>query len=845
MVTTPLDLKYIYKRGRGLERRKSVNESARIPDLSGHMSEDFYRRKVETFARDCISYKDALNLLETLYQSNRFDLLESCTQKVINDVIPTVESAELPNCTSCIDSADIGDINRDRLIEAAKLYKSIDRITKNHRNLSKRFEMNLNGKSDKEKCYKICEMVCTYNLSKFIKFNIALEETAYLGYMNGNRMPDKVMVEHVSDYFLMMDDNSQSDIDHYRDAVKDSKIISEGADVNAKYLTCGVKKSSYWKDRLNEWKIDPNKKIDTLVELARENFGNINVLNTIMECISDFTAINQIEFDTMSIFNESSIAVSGTDAYNIMKVIEENNNITDVDDVVETMRTIWEAELNDEVYDNGTKKPETFTSDEIDKFKLHNMITDAQNVGEFLNQLEKTSMKESPLNIGRIVSAADDMDLNESTIVDHVDTNGYLTMKLRSYVFEGTIDDIHNLLESSINCINNMLYNSNSVAYYNILENRFDISIRSRYKIILSEAQEEVRGFSRSDKDLICQIHECAEALDSMLESNIGLITDRLLDESYAANITAQEAGLVFDILAPYLTEDVKTEFLELCRTEANPYYDYIKRAIAPIKMESTEFDPNIDYTNLFEFSWDIMNINERSSLNEGVASNIKKAVGDVAKPFAKKNDKVEHNVSEAKDDPGKPTGDEKGREETSKRAINSINDAKLAWQGVKSKMKGASAKEQEMCRDLDMEFNHLLRTLKSTYGTDHREEIITGEVNHSISKIIKIGIALAGVGVAAHTAVIPIIGAVALFARSKYTTLKEKKLIIDEIDIELQVLEREIQRAEQSGSTKKYRQLLTIQKNIQRRRQEIYYDLAKKGQRVPMQSTRGLRTRE
>lgn len=845
MVTTPLDLKYIYKRGRGLERRKSVNESARIPDLSGHMSEDFYRRKVETFARDCISYKDALNLLETLYRSNRFDLLESCTQKVINDVIPTVESAELPNCMSCIDSADIGDINRDRLIEAAKLYKSIDRITKNHRNLSKRFEMNLNGKSDKEKCYKICEMVCTYNLSKFIKFNIALEETAYLGYMNGNRMPDKVMVEHVSDYFLMMDDNSQSDIDHYRDAVKDSKIISEGADVNAKYLTRGVKKSSYWKDRLNEWKMNPNKKIDTLVELARENFGNINVLNTIMECISDFTAINQIEFDTMSIFNESSIVVSGTDAYNIMKVIEENNNITDVDDVVETMRTIWEAELNDEVYDDGTKKSESFTSDEIDKFKLHNMITDAQNVGEFLNQLEKTSMKESPLNIGRIVSAADDMDLNESTIVDHVDANGYLTIKLRSYVFEGTIDDIHNLLESSINCINNMLYNSNSVAYYNILENRFDISIRSRYKIILSEAQEEVRGFSRSDKDLICQIHKCAEALDSMLESNIGLITDRLLDESYAANITAQEAGLVFDILAPYLTEDVKTEFLELCRTEANPYYDYIKRAIAPIKMESTEFDPNIDYANLFEFSWDIMNINERSSLNEGVASNIKKAVGDVAKPFAKKNDKVEPNVSEAKDDPGKPTGDEKGREETSKRAINSINDAKLAWQGVKSKMKGASAKEQEMCRDLDMEFNHLLRTLKSTYGTDHREEIITGEVNHSISKIIKIGIALAGVGVAAHTAVIPIIGAVALFARSKYTTLKEKKLIIDEIDIELQVLEREIQRAEQSGSTKKYRQLLTIQKNIQRRRQEIYYDLAKKGQRVPMQSTRGLRTRE
>lgn len=855
MVTTPLDMKYIYKRGRGLERRKSVNESARIPDLSGNMSEDFYRRKVETFTRDCTSYKDALNLLETLYQSNRFDLLESSTQKVINDVIPTVESAELPNCISYINSIDIGNVNRDRLIEAVKLYKSIDRITKNHRNLSKRFEMNLNGKSDKEKCYKICEMVCTYSLSKFVKFNIALEEVAYLGYMNGNRMPDRVMVEHVSDYFLMMDDNDPIDIGHYRDAVKDSKIISEGADVNVKYLTHEPKKSSYWRDRLNEWKIDPDKKIDTLVELARENFGNINVLNTIMEYVNDFVRINNMDFDTMTIFTEANIAVSGNAAHNIMSVIEENK-ISDSTDIVSTMRTIWEAELNDEVYDDGTKTPETFTSDEIDKFKMHNMIVDAQNVGEFLDQLEKTSMKESPLNIGK-VAIADDTDLNESTIVDHVDANGYLTMKLRSYMFEGVVDDIHDLLESSINCINNMLYNSNSVAYYTISENYFDISIRSKYKIILSEAQELNRGFSRSDKDLICRIHEYVEAMDSITESSIGLITDKLNDENYAATVTPQEAGLVFDIMSPYLSEDARNDFLELCRIEANPKYDYIKHTLMSVKMESAkEFNPYIDYTYLFDFSWAAMNLNEGwavKSINEGVASNIKKAVGSVAKPFTKNKGKVENkvptdegkeNTSDAKSSTT-ASDNNKAVDDSPKRAINSINDAKLAWQGVKAKMKGASAKEQEMCRDLDMEFNHLLRSLKSTYGTDHREEIITGEVNHSISKIIKIGIALAGVGVAAHTAVIPVIGAIALFARSKYTTLKEKKLILDEIDIELQVLEREIQRAEQSGSTKKYRQLLTIQKNIQRRRQEIYYDLAKKGNRIPMQSTKGMRNRE
>ena len=149
------------------------------------------------------------------------------------------------------------------------------------------------------------------------------------------------------------------------------------------------------------------------------------------------------------------------------------------------------------------------------------------------------------------------------------------------------------------------------------------------------------------------------------------------------------------------------------------------------------------------------------------------------------------------------------------------------------------------MSRDLDIEFNHLLKTVKMLYTTDHREEIITGEVNHSISKIIKIGIGLAGAGLAAHTVVVPAVGAIALFALSKHASHKEKKMILDEIDIELQVLDREISRAESSGSTKKYRQLLTIQKNLQRKRQEIYYGIAKSGHRIPMQSTVGLRDRE
>ena len=850
MVTTPLDMKYIYKRGRSLERRKSISESVHIPDISGAMNDDYYRHKVENFTRDCINYKDAINLLETLYNNNRFDLLESTTQKVIHDVIPTIESAELPICISYINSANIGDINRDRLIETVKMYRSVDRIIKNHKNLSRRFEMDsMKGKSDKDKCYRICEMVCTYSLSKFVKFNIALEETKYLSYINRYNISDTALVEHVSNYFLMLDDNTMDDIEHYRTAIESSKVIAEGADINVSYLTRNNnRKYASYINTLNEWKMDPEKNINTLVELARDNFSSFSALSTILEYVEDFKRINEIDFDTMTIFTEFNSAMSGEAAHNIMSIIEEHN-VPDVDNLMSNIKAIWEAEINDEVYADDTTKPETFTSDEIDKFKLHDLITDAQAVGEFLDQLEKTSMKEPSLKIEKTITANMN-DLNESTVVDYTDCNGYITTMLRRYSYGGNVEAVNKMLESSMSCLSNILYPRNSTVYYTLSEDSFDIVVRSKYKLILSEAQEIHKGFTDFDKKFICDINQRSNFLDEMSESNIAWVMNVLEEPSYAASVTVQEAALVFEMISPYIAEGTIDEFLELCRHEANPKYDYIKDALSNIT-EGGEINPYVNHNDVFNLALETM------MLTEGVASNIKSAVADVTNMAKKvnpknkqKNDdqsnKVDNNAENSKDDKSKSDDIDSSNEgNETKRAISSINDAKLAWQGIKSKMKGASAKEQEMSRDLDLEFNHLLRTLKATYGTDHREEIITGEVNHSISKIIKIAIGLAGIGVAAHTAVIPVLGAIALFARSKYTTLKEKKLILDEIDIELQVIEREIQRAEQSGSTKKYRQLLTIQKNMQRKRQEIYYSLAKKGQRIPMQSTQGLRGRE
>ena len=100
MVSTPLNIaKYVYKRRHSLERRKSIHENCvAYPDLSNVKSKDIYKYRVESFLRDCIDYKDALSLMETMYNDNQFDILESTVNYTINNIIPTVESSELPVC---------------------------------------------------------------------------------------------------------------------------------------------------------------------------------------------------------------------------------------------------------------------------------------------------------------------------------------------------------------------------------------------------------------------------------------------------------------------------------------------------------------------------------------------------------------------------------------------------------------------------------------------------------------------------------------------------------------------------------------------------------------------------
>lgn len=877
MVSTPLNIaRYVYKRGRSLERRKSINEnSVAYPNLYNVKSKDIYKYRVESFLRDCIDYKSALSLMETMYDDNQFDILESTVNYTINNIIPTVESSELPICISKISTAAIGDINKDRLTEAATNFKSIDRIIKNHKTITKRFRVDsLKGKSEKDRVHTVCEMVCTYGRPKYINFNIALEECAYIESINDfitGPMNEDRLVKYITDYFLEFDNNTDKDIQSYRKAIIESKIISNNAACLVPYLMDGAKKNGSWWDKLTEWKMDPNKSMESIVELARENYSDISAFKEIINTAKDFARINEMDFNIATVFSEFSNPVNKDQAKNILQVIKENNVKTS-DDLVDSLRYIWEAEVNDDsYYADGNTVPQTFTSDDIDKFKMHNLITDAQDAGEFIDHAMLTSSKESPVKITD-GGVGDIGKVNESNIIDYIDEEGYINIPLRHFSHNVDADPnlAYKIIESTAKCVNNILANRNSRVYYSIEDCHFSYSLKSKYKVVLSESQENKRGFTNFDKKIILYINKYAEAAQEINESCIYDIIDNLKDNmDYAANVSVAEARLVADIIKPYVDESVLETFIGNCYSEGN---SKAKEIANTIHESNTEFDIYADHNARMNLCARVMSMNEDAAITPVIkkaTSNIKKTVGIKPKEDKDSSDKKPTSVSKDLGDDDKPKQskaikdnsddlDDKDTKESKKddeddseengsygKSVKSLNDAKLALKGLQSKGKDLSAKEQEASRDLDMEFNHLLKCIKSLYTTDHREEIITGEVNVSISKILKIAIALAGAGVAAGTVAVPAIGAVTLFALSKHASKKEKQAVLDQIDVELQVLDREISRAESSGSAKKYRQLLMIQKNLQRKRQQIHFGIAKSGKRIPISATAGLRERE
>lgn len=153
------------------------------------------------------------------------------------------------------------------------------------------------------------------------------------------------------------------------------------------------------------------------------------------------------------------------------------------------------------------------------------------------------------------------------------------------------------------------------------------------------------------------------------------------------------------------------------------------------------------------------------------------------------------------------------------------LNTFKMAKEKLKTAVKGLGDKEKSISRNIDVSMSQVSRAAEKALTNDNREAIIRGSLIPSASKVIKLGIVTAAGWLI--NPVITVIGVLGSVAISKKLQAKERQLILDDIEIEIEMCNRYLKIAEDKNDLKAQKQLLITKRNLERQRQRIKYKMA------------------
>lgn len=151
-------------------------------------------------------------------------------------------------------------------------------------------------------------------------------------------------------------------------------------------------------------------------------------------------------------------------------------------------------------------------------------------------------------------------------------------------------------------------------------------------------------------------------------------------------------------------------------------------------------------------------------------------------------------------------------------------NALKLASINLKKFMQKLSDKDKAISKTVDMNVNVFMKSVDNALSNENREQVIKGSVLPPASKIIKLAITTGALWlVQPALAVISALGYLGMSAKHRK---KERALIIDELDTELKICNKYIERAEAKDDMKALKQLYNIQKSLTRQRQRLEYKM-------------------
>jgi F0F1-type ATP synthase membrane subunit b/b' len=152
----------------------------------------------------------------------------------------------------------------------------------------------------------------------------------------------------------------------------------------------------------------------------------------------------------------------------------------------------------------------------------------------------------------------------------------------------------------------------------------------------------------------------------------------------------------------------------------------------------------------------------------------------------------------------------------------NTLNIVKTKIQDA---AKALSDKDKKISQDIDVAVDGFKQSVERYFSTESREQVLRGSILPSASKLLKMCL-VAGLAAWMIHPLAAVIGILGYIGVSKHAQSKERQAILDEIDTELEMVDRYIQEADNKNDMKALKNLLNTKKRLKREKHRIRYKM-------------------
>lgn len=663
----------------------------------------------------------------------------------------------------------------DRFIQLADNNVQCDRVLSNHKKLTKRFNFDnivrtcsITEQSLQECVYNICNLLETYDLSVGIRYLIALENTMYLMHKNCVPMDNQQILESVTDYFLMTE-NEQMDVTlgSMKYVIENSRFFTPD-ELNCVRYICGdyddqlinlIESSdnmAIYEGKIDEkihdmylkWKA---KHIDTLKK--KQELESVKI----KKAIHDFKKSNK---KTIEKFEETISRIFVNSPEGIINELPDifvfirlaiYVGIFALKPLLGVLALITGYFLKMKVSRERMAKVVEQYSKERDNYKKK--MKDAESSGD-----EKKKEKYKRL-YEQYKSDTEKLEMYENELYTDAENDKRMEEKWAKEAESNMGDDFN-----------------------------FDFDFDDDFSFDENAALTYIYSISN-----ICEQLSLTKAnLEASIRNNIHKLS---FDNIYNITEAVKECNDIIDCNRYISILQYELDRINSVKTES---YIANRHRVNSIKSCISEINQVKFNTLLENYSFnDDDPINDAVTLYETLV--IK---NDIL------NDMIDY-INEAKEDNSK--------------GLSLISKIKIGVENMKRVALKAKDKDKQLSMKLDSEIDRVTKAAKKSMISDSRESIIKGSFLPSASKCIHIALASGAAWIV--NPVLAVIGLIGYIGCSKSLTEKERNLILDDIDIELKMCDKYLKIAEDKDDLVAVREIMKTKRDLERQRSRILYN--------------------